>query len=315
MAKESFWFKHDLNARSDRKMMSLLMKTGVQGVGIYWCIVEMLYEEGGYLMRSDCDRIAFELRTDCEAVSAVIESDLFNRDEEQFWSESVLRRLGKRQETSRKNTDAANKRWQEERKRKEDEEARQRQEQSQNDANAMRTHTERTANEVQPQCEPDANGMLIRREEKRREEIVTSTYNPQTEAQPTEKLLVREMIGVWKKVKPRYIVEESIDFPAMVQIALKIAKAKGWKQDELVSDKMEQAKKSWETIAGYAVEHSHYCKMDLNKIKNQWNGLIDSMDFDRKEKETKEAEKLKQTHSTATLIPKFSNSDLEKYLG
>jgi hypothetical protein len=171
MAKESFWFKHDLNARSDRKMMSLLMKTGVQGVGIYWCIVEMLYEEGGYLMRSDCDRIAFELRTDCEAVSAVIESDLFQNDEEKFWSESVLRRLDKRKEKSDKNTKNANDRWEKERLKKAEEEERQRQEQSQNNAFAMRTHTERIANEVQPQCEPDANGMLIRREEKRRDSL------------------------------------------------------------------------------------------------------------------------------------------------
>jgi hypothetical protein len=166
MAKESYWFKHDYNARSDRRLMGLLMKTGIEGIGIYWCVIEMLYEEGGFLLHSECERIAFELRTHCEKVKPVIESDLFKRDKEKFWSESVLRRLDERKDKSKKNSDNAFERWRKERERKEEEE-RQRLAQSENDASAMRTHNERIADELQSQCAGDANGMLIREEEKR----------------------------------------------------------------------------------------------------------------------------------------------------
>ncbi len=125
MAKETFYFSHDYNARSDRKMVNLLMTCGVQGLGIYWCIVEMLYEEGGYLMRTECERIAFELRTECETINKVVNSTLFCRDEDKFWSESVLGRLNIRKEKSQKATESALNRWK--------------------NANGMRSHSEGNA--------------------------------------------------------------------------------------------------------------------------------------------------------------------------
>jgi hypothetical protein len=300
MTKESFYFSHDYNARNDEKILELRSNFGAEGYGVFWMLIETMAENanggvkaslmGGLSVAYGIPKARLiEIVDFCILVNLLFEKDGF------YFSQRLLDHKAERKFLSDKGKEGAEQRKKnKEKKEKEAEAAR--------DANRGAIG------------DADGDGNTKERKGKESKEV-TSTYNPQTEAQPTEKLLVREMIGVWKKVKPRYIVEESIDFPAMVQIALKIAKAKGWKQDELVSDKMEQAKKSWETIAGYAVEHSHYCKMDLNKIKNQWNGLIDSMDFDRKEKETKEAEKLKQTHSTATLIPKFSNSDLEKYLG
>lgn len=123
MAKETFYFSHDYNSRSDRRMMNLIMISGVEGVGIYWCIVEMLYEEGGYLMLDECERIAFELRTDCDKIKSVINSSLFVNDKEKFWSESVLGRLNIRKEKSEKAAKSANERW--------------------NNKKGMRTHSER----------------------------------------------------------------------------------------------------------------------------------------------------------------------------
>lgn len=118
MAKETFYFSHDYNARGDRKMVNLLMTVGIEGIGIYWCIVEMLYEEGGYLMRTECERIAFELRTHSERIEQVINSTLFKNDDEKFWSESVLQRIEIRRIKSEKARESANYRH----------------------ANAMRTH-------------------------------------------------------------------------------------------------------------------------------------------------------------------------------
>jgi hypothetical protein len=138
MAVESFYFSHDYNARSDRKMLALQMAMGVEGIGIYWCVVEMLYEEGGYLMLSECERIAFELRTDKERITKVIDSDLFSNDGMRFWSESILKRLGKRYEKSEKAKKSAEKRWK--------------------DANAMRTHS-------------DGNAIKERKEKERKENI------------------------------------------------------------------------------------------------------------------------------------------------
>jgi len=126
MAKETYYFSHDFSARNDPKMQKLMRKHGMAGIGLYWCIIELLNEEGGYLLLSQCEDYAFALRTQCDLISSLINDFLlFENDGEKFWSESVLRRIDKRNEKSVKAKLSADKRWQ--------------------DANAMRTHTNRNA--------------------------------------------------------------------------------------------------------------------------------------------------------------------------
>lgn len=111
MSKETYYFKHDYNARADRKLVNVIMKYGMEGIGIYWCIVEMLYEEGGYLPL-EYDRITFELRSQYEIVKSIINDfDLFKQDDNKFWSISVIERLDERCEKSIKARESINKRW------------------------------------------------------------------------------------------------------------------------------------------------------------------------------------------------------------
>ncbi len=111
MAKDTFYFSHDLHSRNDPKLVCLMMRQGITGIGIYWCLVEMLYEQGGSLLLSECERIAFELRTNSEDVRKVIDSDLFGRSDVAFWSESVLRRIKLRNDKSVKARESALLRW------------------------------------------------------------------------------------------------------------------------------------------------------------------------------------------------------------
>ena len=126
---KSQYFSHDYNARNDSKLVSLQMKLGMEGLGIYWCLVEMLYESGGEIMLSECERIAFELRTDIKNIESVISDfSLFKKDKKVFFSESVNYRLQIRKDKSIKASASASARW--------------------NNANGMRTHSERNANGV-----------------------------------------------------------------------------------------------------------------------------------------------------------------------
>ena len=111
MAKDVFYFSHDYNARNDRKMRALTMKHGMLGVGVFWCIIEMLYEEVGFLPM-EYERIAFELRIDTNVIRSVIEDfELFEHDEERFWSESILTRLQERCDKSEKARKSIMARW------------------------------------------------------------------------------------------------------------------------------------------------------------------------------------------------------------
>jgi len=106
------YFSHDYNARNDTKLVKVFMKYQLKGIGAYWCIIEMLYEEGGYLLRSEYERISFELRTDLKMIKNIVEDfDLFEKDAKKFWSNTALDRLKKRSEKSVKARESVLKRW------------------------------------------------------------------------------------------------------------------------------------------------------------------------------------------------------------
>lgn len=96
--KETFYFSHDYNARNDPKMQKVLMKLGQAGKGVFWDLIEMMYEQGGKLLLSECESYAFALRTELKTINSLIDDfGLFLKDKIHFWSETVLKRLKKRE--------------------------------------------------------------------------------------------------------------------------------------------------------------------------------------------------------------------------
>jgi len=119
MKNNTKWFSHDYNSRSDGKILKLRMKHGMEGVGVYWCIVEMLYEQDGFMALNEYDRITFELRVNEELIRSVIHDfDLFELNCDKFWSNTGLERLTIRKDKSEKAKEAINARWEAERLRK-----------------------------------------------------------------------------------------------------------------------------------------------------------------------------------------------------
>ena len=107
------YFSHDYNSRNDTKLVRAGMKFGLcQAIGAYWCIVEMLYEEGGYLPLSEYERITFELRCPNELITYLInDSELFENDGEMFWSNTAIERLKMRAAKSDKARKSIETRW------------------------------------------------------------------------------------------------------------------------------------------------------------------------------------------------------------
>jgi len=125
MAKQTFYFSHDYNARNDEKIKMLVRRHGMVGYGIYWSIVEDLYNNANAL-RTDYEGIAFDLRTECDIVASVVRDfDLFEISENFFGSKSVQRRLDERNSKSLKARESASYRW--------------------SDANALRPESDRNA--------------------------------------------------------------------------------------------------------------------------------------------------------------------------
>ena len=111
MSKDTFYFSHDYNARFDTKIKALIFKHGLLGYGIFWAIIEDLYNNANEL-QTDYERIAFELREDKTIIESVIKDfGLFVFDGKTFGSLSVEKRLEQRDIKSEKARESANNRW------------------------------------------------------------------------------------------------------------------------------------------------------------------------------------------------------------
>lgn len=96
MSKDTFYFPHDYYARHDPKLERLRMSMGCEGIGIYWCLIEMMYEQGGSLKLSDLGLYSKSLNTTIEKVDLLLrEGDLFKKNKTHFWSKSCRERLEK----------------------------------------------------------------------------------------------------------------------------------------------------------------------------------------------------------------------------
>lgn len=111
MSKDTFYFTHDYNSRNDSKIKKLLHKHGYAGYGLFWALIEELYNNANALPM-DYESIAFDLRTDKKIIESIINDfDLFVFDGNSFGSLSVQKRLEKRSEKSVKARESAFKRW------------------------------------------------------------------------------------------------------------------------------------------------------------------------------------------------------------
>ena len=108
MSKE--YFPHDFAARLS--LRDVRKDFGMVGVGVYWCIVEILHEEGGYIKENDLAGIAYDLQVELDLCQAITHNyDLFAVKKGKIFSERVLRNLNKRQEISLARSKAATSRW------------------------------------------------------------------------------------------------------------------------------------------------------------------------------------------------------------
>jgi hypothetical protein len=106
------YFSHDYHARHDPKMQALLMKHGIAGIGLFWAIAEFCYEQNGIIKESECECIAFDMRTQSELVLSVLSDfDLFIKNGDTWYSESINKRLAIRNDKSNKAAKSAEIRW------------------------------------------------------------------------------------------------------------------------------------------------------------------------------------------------------------
>lgn len=110
--KNSYFFPHDYHARHDPKLAELLLTMGCEGVGIYWCLVEMLYENNGYLEVEKIPFYAKLLNTSLENIEKLVNNyKLFTKKTKFFTSPTLLVRLKQINAKRKKARSSAKVRW------------------------------------------------------------------------------------------------------------------------------------------------------------------------------------------------------------
>lgn len=94
------YFSHDVDAHKDPKCSALIAEKGMIGYGIYWCLIEILHEQGGKIEKFPKlhEGLAFQLRIEVEQIEALLQAlindyQLLKEDEKYIWSDRVLRNL------------------------------------------------------------------------------------------------------------------------------------------------------------------------------------------------------------------------------
>ena len=118
--KDAYYFSHDANARNDPKICAMRAEFGAEGYGWYWVIVEMLREQEDYHLDYTepfiWSAIAQQMQASAEQAQAFVQQcintyKLFTLDAngDKFCSPSLLRRMEKRDEISKKRSRAGKK--------------------------------------------------------------------------------------------------------------------------------------------------------------------------------------------------------------
>lgn len=112
MPMTKLYFRHDFHARSNPKLIDINMTFGMEGIGIYWTLLEMFYENDGFVSEKDLKLMCFEVHIDFNKAKKILELAEFTCDKNGIFSKKgILDRIDKREETSKKMKNIASQRW------------------------------------------------------------------------------------------------------------------------------------------------------------------------------------------------------------
>ena len=113
--KEKPYFKHDLDSRSDERIIKIRQKFGAKGYGIYFMLIEMLRGARNYELKLDLEMLSFDIREDTEIIENIIKDfELFAFKKDSFYSPSLKSRMKGLDRLRKHWKKAANKRWEKE---------------------------------------------------------------------------------------------------------------------------------------------------------------------------------------------------------
>ena len=324
MATGKFYFPHNFNARSDEKIKKIIRKHGAAAYGIYWFLVEDLYNNNNSI-EADFQSLAREIGTKSKLLEYVVnQSGLFQVENGQISSLAVgkrIKEMNQRSDTYRVNAKSRYQKQVEkdcnstaiaeqlhEKKLQLQSNSTQKDLQLQNQKTAIALHIKNSivnnSKEIQPNTlesligeapeiqDGNSGGLVGEKNELSPSDVFTEL--PKVDSENT---LVGMMMRVWKSKFDFYQVDEMKDSVALRELGYKIGKAKKFNQQQILGEKKQEVVKAWESVVEFISGDSFYRGKALATINNVWQTVYSAMvEKDRMAKEasaTPEKPKLK----------------------
>ena len=94
---KSLYFSHDYTASDDVKILFLRQSLGMEGIGIFWYIIERMAQAGGLLPLKIIPVLSMQMQVTETKVQGVIHNfDLFTIEEDSFFSRRLNESLNLR---------------------------------------------------------------------------------------------------------------------------------------------------------------------------------------------------------------------------
>lgn len=109
---KSLYFSHDYTASDDVKMLFLRQSLGMEGVGIFWYIIERMAQAGGRLPLKIIPVLSMQMQVTETKVQGVVNNfDLFELEQDDFFSRRLLQTIDLRKLLQDSGVKGAQKRW------------------------------------------------------------------------------------------------------------------------------------------------------------------------------------------------------------
>lgn len=107
MKNNTNYFSHDCNARNDERLMKIRAKFWREGYWVYFAIIEMLSEASDYKLSLDNIIVITNLyQLNNDVITMLFQCNLLVKDEHNFRSDSLLRRMELKEAKLKKYSDA-----------------------------------------------------------------------------------------------------------------------------------------------------------------------------------------------------------------
>jgi len=112
MNQKSLYFSHDYTASDDVKILFLRQSLGMEGVGIFWYIIERLAQAGGRLPLKIIPVLSMQMQvTETKVQGVVTNFDLFEHEADHFFSRRLNETIELRKTLQDAGSRGAAKRW------------------------------------------------------------------------------------------------------------------------------------------------------------------------------------------------------------